>query len=203
MAAAVCDVCKPPVRVCVTSMRVLTYVHVVWECFGAVCQQMHVASTGRRRRPTGVSRARRSRGAITAWAHHSARISTQVFVFCWCLLTSPFMVCHVSGLQPVSTLHRECASTLAAFSPTCADSNAVVLLPLCRGTTQHRWPPDVCAWFTSGCVSLCVCKCSYVLVSATELSDAHMVLWCQSRPMHCVAFHEMNSWLLRMWTALC
>ena len=86
----------------------------------------------------------------------------EVFVFCWILLTYPVMVYHISGLQSVSFVDRECVTTLVAYSPIYSDTNAVVLLPLCRGMTHHRWPPDVCVCFTSGCVPsvrvLLVCR---------------------------------------------
>jgi hypothetical protein len=83
----------------------------------------------------------------------------EVFVFCWILLTYPVMVYHISGLQPVSSLDRECASTLVSFSPRYAETNAVVLRPICRGMTHHRLLPDDCVWFTSGCVSMYRCVC--------------------------------------------
>ena len=38
----------------------------------------------------------------------------EVFLLCWFLLTYPAMVYHVSGLQLVPSLDRECASTVVA-----------------------------------------------------------------------------------------
>jgi hypothetical protein len=105
----------------------------------------------------------------------------EVFCCCWILLTYPVMVIHISGLQYVSSVDRECVTTLVEYSPRYSDTNAVMLLPLCRDVTHHRWPPDVCVCFTSGCVpSVCVCVCvccSYVAVCATVLHDANMIQW--------------------------
>jgi hypothetical protein len=130
----------------------------------------------------------------------------EVFVFCWLLLTYPVMVFHISGLQSVSSVDRECMTTLVAYSPRYSDTNAVTLMPLCRGATHHRWPPDVCGCFTSGCVpSVFVC-CSYVVVCAKVMQtwfssvcegDANMVQGACLVRIFCYVFclRVLNSWL--------
>jgi hypothetical protein len=120
----------------------------------------------RSRRPTSGRRKfranmwRQRRAAKFVWRNYQYRAPAKReklthLVVIWILLSSSVMACHVSGLQPVISLDAVSNSD-AYVAPRYAATNAVVLLRMCRAIPQQVWPTDVCVWFTSGCVFMCV-----------------------------------------------